>query len=47
MQPNAIGVAVHRLRHQYREALRDELGAGDVPASQVDEELRHLAAALR
>lgn len=47
MQPNAIGVAVHRLRQQYREALRDELGAGELPASQVDEELRHLADALR
>lgn len=42
-----VAVSVHRLRGQYREALRDELGAGAIPASQVDEELRHLAAALR
>ena len=47
MKPNAIGVAVHRLRQQYREALRAELGAGEIPAAQVDEELRHLADTLR
>ena len=44
---NAIGVAVHRLRQQYREALREELGAGQLPAAQVEEELLHLADALR
>lgn len=44
---NAIGVAVHRLRQQYREALREELGAGHISAAQVDEDLRHLAEALR
>ena len=44
---NAIGVAVHRLRQQYREALREELGAGQLPATQVEVELQHLADALR
>ena len=43
----ALAVSVHRLRQQYREALRDELGAGQIEAAQVDEELRHLAEALR
>lgn len=44
---NAIGVAVHRLRHQYRDALRDELGAEWIAGAQVDEDLRYLADALR
>ena len=47
MKPGAVAVAVHRLRQQYREALRSELGAGELPSSRVDEELRHLSVALR
>jgi RNA polymerase sigma-70 factor (ECF subfamily) len=43
---NAIAAAVHRLRQQYRDALREELGAGSVPNSEVEADLRHLADAL-
>ncbi len=43
---NAVGVAVHRLRRQYRECVREEVAAGLRDPGMVDEELRHLAAAL-
>ena len=42
-----IALAVHRLRQHYREALRVELGAGQVEVGIVDEEMGHLAEALR
>ena len=47
MDARAVAVAVHRLRQQYREMLRGELGAGVIAAETVDEELRALAEALR
>ena len=46
LKPAGIALAVHRLRQHYREALREELGAGQVEASTVDEEMRFLAEAL-
>jgi RNA polymerase sigma factor (sigma-70 family) len=41
----AIKVAVHRLRHRYRELIRARI-AETVEAGDVDDELRHLMAAL-
>jgi RNA polymerase sigma-70 factor (ECF subfamily) len=46
LRPGAIAVAVHRLRQQFRDVLREELGAGRIAAAEVDEEMRHLVAAL-
>ncbi|MSU50585.1 MAG: sigma-70 family RNA polymerase sigma factor [Opitutus sp.] len=42
----AIKVAVHRLRHRYRELLREEVTETLGRAEEVDDELRHLIAAL-
>ena len=42
----AIKVAVHRLRHRYRELLRAEVTETVGSAEDVDDELRHLLAAL-
>lgn len=41
-----VAVAVHRLRHRYRDLLRDELAAGQLSRGEVEEEMRHLFAAL-
>ena len=43
----AVGVAVHRLRQRYREVVREEVAQTLADAAQVDEEMRHLFAALR
>ncbi|HKI72946.1 MAG TPA: sigma-70 family RNA polymerase sigma factor [Verrucomicrobiae bacterium] len=43
----AVGVAVHRLRQRYREVARQEVAQTLADAAQVDEEMRHLFAALR
>jgi DNA-directed RNA polymerase specialized sigma24 family protein len=43
----SVAVAVHRLRQEFRDALRRELGAESLPVSRVDEELAHLMEALR
>ncbi len=42
----AVATLVLRLRRRYAEAVREEVAAGLRDRSQVDEELRHLAAAL-
>jgi hypothetical protein len=42
----AIKVAVHRLRHRYREILRAEIANTVTSPAEVDEELRYLAIAL-
>lgn len=42
----AVKVAAHRLRQRYRELLRAEIAATVGTAAEVDEELRHLFAAL-
>ena len=42
----AVKVAVHRLRHRYREILREEIAQTVETPAQVEEELRHLFAAL-
>lgn len=47
MTDGALKVAVHRLRHRYREVLRAEIAETVNVASDVDEEMRHLARILR
>jgi len=42
----AVKVAVHRLRRRYRELLRDEIAHTVASKDQIDEEIRHLFAAL-
>ena len=42
----AVKSAVHRLRQRYRQLLRDEIASTVDEAERVDEELRHLFAAL-
>jgi len=46
VRENSVAVAVHRLRLQYRDAVRAELAAGLADPAMVEEELRHLAACL-
>lgn len=43
----AVGVAVHRIRHRYRELVQEEVAATISDPSQLEEEMRHLFAALR
>ena len=47
MTPGAVQVAVHRLRRRYGELLRIEIAHTVGQAGDVDDELRHLFAALR
>ena len=47
MTPAALRVAIHRLRHRYRELLRAELAETLAPGASVDDELAALKAALR
>jgi RNA polymerase sigma-70 factor (ECF subfamily) len=42
MTPNAVAVAVHRLRQRYRELVRAEIANTVSAASEIDEELRYL-----
>jgi len=46
MTEGAVKVAVHRLRHRYRELLRDEIAQTVDTEEQIDEEIRDLFAAL-
>jgi RNA polymerase sigma factor (sigma-70 family) len=46
MRENTLAVTVHRLRQQYREAVRAEVAAGLTDTAMIEEELRHLAACL-
>jgi RNA polymerase sigma-70 factor (ECF subfamily) len=47
MNAGALKVAVHRLRHRYREVLRAEIAETVDSSSEVDEEMRYLARMLR
>jgi RNA polymerase sigma-70 factor (ECF subfamily) len=40
-------VATHRLRKRYRQLLRDEIAQTTASPDDVDDEIRHLFAALR
>jgi RNA polymerase sigma factor (sigma-70 family) len=46
MRENSLAVAVHRLRAQYRKAVRTEVSAGLTDVKLIDEELKHLASNL-
>jgi len=46
MTEGAVKVAVHRLRRRYRELLRNEIAQTVATEDQIDEEIRHLFAAL-
>lgn len=46
MTEGAVKVAVHRLRRRYRELLRDEIAQTVASEDEIDEEIRHLFAAL-
>jgi DNA-directed RNA polymerase specialized sigma24 family protein len=46
MRPNSIAVAVHRLRHRYRELVREEIARTVASPADVDSEMRHFYAAL-
>lgn len=46
LTPNGVAVAVHRLRAEFRAFVRIEVAAGLTDPERVDEELRHLGAAL-
>jgi hypothetical protein len=46
ISPGAVGVAVHRLRQRYRETLRATVADTLADAGQVDDEMRHVFAAL-
>ena len=47
LSEGAARVAVHRLRHRYRELLRDEIAQTVAEAGEIEDELRHLLSALR
>ena len=44
--PNALGVSVHRLRRRFGELLREEVSQTVSGPADIDDELRHLLAAL-
>ncbi len=46
MSEGAVKVAVHRLRRRYRDALREAIAETVADAAEVDDEIRHLLAAL-
>ena len=46
MSEGAVKVAAHRLRQRYRELLREEIANTVAGPEEVEEELRHLFAAL-
>lgn len=46
LSEGAVKVAAHRLRHRYRELLREEMARTVASSTDVEEELRHLFAAL-
>ena len=47
MNAGAVRIAMHRLRETYRQLLRDEVARTVEGPADIDEELRHLVAALR
>ena len=47
MTDGALKAAVHRLRRRYRELLRAEIAETVTDPSEIDDEMRHLVAALR
>jgi hypothetical protein len=46
MSPAAVRVAVHRLRQQFQETLREEIGKTVDDPGQIEDEIRDLFAAV-
>ncbi len=46
MTPEAVKVAVHRLRRRYRDLLRDQIAQTVASPEEIDDEIHHLFAAL-
>ena len=46
MTPGAVATAVHRLRDQYRELVREEVAHTVADPAEVEDEIRSLLAAL-
>jgi RNA polymerase sigma-70 factor (ECF subfamily) len=46
MTEGALKVAVHRLRHRYRELLREEIAQTVTSPAEIDEEIRYLFTTL-
>lgn len=46
LRENTLAVTIHRLRRQYRDAVRAEVAAALPHPGQIDDELKHLAACL-
>jgi RNA polymerase sigma-70 factor (ECF subfamily) len=42
-----VKVTVHRLRRRYRELLRDQIAQTVASETEIEDEIRHLFAALR
>lgn len=47
LSPEAVRVAAHRMRKRYRQILREEIAHTTATPQEVDDEIRHLFAALR
>jgi RNA polymerase sigma factor (sigma-70 family) len=47
MSEGALKVTVHRLRHRFRELLREEVANTVADAGEIDDELRHLVGVVR
>ncbi|MCP5519335.1 MAG: sigma-70 family RNA polymerase sigma factor [Verrucomicrobiales bacterium] len=47
LSEGALKVAIHRLRRRYRDLLRAEIAGTVADAAEVEDEMRHLVAALR
>ena len=47
LSEGAVKVAVHRLRKRYRALLREHVAETVSDESEIDDEIRHLIAALR
>ena len=47
LSPEAARVAAHRMRKRYRQILREEIAHTTATPEEVDDEIRHLFAALR
>jgi RNA polymerase sigma-70 factor (ECF subfamily) len=47
MTENAVKQAFHRLRQRYRQVLREEVAQTVATPAEIEDELRHLIAALR
>ncbi|PYJ00833.1 MAG: hypothetical protein DME25_19660, partial [Verrucomicrobia bacterium] len=46
LNEGAVKVAIHRLRHRFREVLKDEIGQTVSDRAHVDEEMHYLLEAL-